>query len=454
MLLDRLDELDLRVHDLRGDRARLVADLVERIDKCRDQLVSRRAVPALGRGVGALGGLALGAPTARGARWRSRGCYETHDRWLDEEGLEDFGLSIVRALELLRAPPRPAGGRPRGRPPRAGRRVPGHQPRPGRAALPAGRGRGEPRGGGRRRPGHLPLPRSVGRRTSPTSAAGSRTRPELRLEVNHRSTQPILDAAAAVVLPIPDRAPKTHRRAAGGGRAGPPLLAGARSRRAGPRGGARDPAAGRGGGPARGAGGADARGAPGGAARHRGARARRGPPSGARRIRALRAARGARGGRLAARRGRSVRRPGAPAARLRPAPRPALDGGGRRGVGRRGPRGPGDGGARRGRPAGRRRRARRRAGRGRPRRRRAAAGRRADARSSTSPACAGRRSRPGAARARRGSPGWRRWSGWRARSPRPSRPSTPAAWPRGSPASPRSASGASPSRRPSAPGSR
>src|SRR4051812_35908265 len=38
MLLERLDELDLREHDLRGDRGRLVADLVDRIDKCRDQL--------------------------------------------------------------------------------------------------------------------------------------------------------------------------------------------------------------------------------------------------------------------------------------------------------------------------------------------------------------------------------------------------------------------------------
>ena len=31
--------------------------------------------------------------------------YEAHDRWLAEAGLEDFGLSIVRALDLLRAHP-------------------------------------------------------------------------------------------------------------------------------------------------------------------------------------------------------------------------------------------------------------------------------------------------------------------------------------------------------------
>ena len=43
---------------------------------------------------------------------------------------------------------------------------------------------------------------------------------ELRLEVNHRSTQPILDAAAAVVAPIPDRAAK--RIVARRGAAGPP----------------------------------------------------------------------------------------------------------------------------------------------------------------------------------------------------------------------------------------
>jgi len=32
MLLDRLGELDLRLHDLRGDRARVVEDLIKRID--------------------------------------------------------------------------------------------------------------------------------------------------------------------------------------------------------------------------------------------------------------------------------------------------------------------------------------------------------------------------------------------------------------------------------------
>ena len=349
------DELDLRVHDLRGDRARLVADLVERIDKCRDQLVSRRAVPALGRGVGALGGLALGRPPRA-------------PRGGDRAGARD---------------PRPVagGGGARGLRPL-------DRPRPGAAAGATPTGCEAARAAARHvlvdefqdtnhaqaellylLAGDAASLVVVGdddqgiyrfRGASSKNIADFRRRfpdaAELRLEVNHRSTQAILDAAAAVVAADPRPRAQDHRRAAGGRRAGPALLAGARPRRAGPRGGAGDPAAGRGGGSARGAGGADARGAPGGAAGHRGARARRDPPSGARRIRALRAARGARGGGLAARRGRSVRRPGAPAARLRPAPRPALDGGGRRGVGRRGPRRPGGRGARRRRPAGRSRR--------------------------------------------------------------------------------------------------
>ena len=43
MLLDRLGELDLRVHDLRGDRVGVVDQFLRRIDACRDQLVTAEA---------------------------------------------------------------------------------------------------------------------------------------------------------------------------------------------------------------------------------------------------------------------------------------------------------------------------------------------------------------------------------------------------------------------------
>ena len=104
MLLDRLDELDLRIHDLRGDVARLVEDLVKRIDACRDQLVPAEAYRGWAEAAVANAASGGAAHKARRELEFAR-VYEAHDRWLAEAGLEDFGLSIVRALELLRAHP-------------------------------------------------------------------------------------------------------------------------------------------------------------------------------------------------------------------------------------------------------------------------------------------------------------------------------------------------------------
>ncbi len=58
---------------------------------------------------------------------------------------------------------------------------------------------------------------------------------DLRLEVNHRSTQSILDAASAVVEPIADRAPKTTVALPGGHRSRAAAVARAGPRRAGAR---------------------------------------------------------------------------------------------------------------------------------------------------------------------------------------------------------------------------
>ena len=104
MLLERLDELDLREHDLRGDRGRLVADLVDRIDKCRDQLVSADQYRAWADERLAGAGSGGAAHRARREVEIAR-VFQAHERWLAEDGREDFGLSIVRALDLLRAHP-------------------------------------------------------------------------------------------------------------------------------------------------------------------------------------------------------------------------------------------------------------------------------------------------------------------------------------------------------------
>ena len=57
----------------------------------------------------------------------------------------------------------------------------------------------EHHGGGGRRPGHLPLARRRGGATSSPSASSTRTRAQVVLTENHRSTQVILDAAARLI---------------------------------------------------------------------------------------------------------------------------------------------------------------------------------------------------------------------------------------------------------------
>jgi DNA helicase-2/ATP-dependent DNA helicase PcrA len=206
MLLDRLDELDLREHDLRGDRGRLVSDLVERIDKCRDQLVSAADYRAWADE--RLAGAGSGAAAHRARREvEIARVFEAHERWLAEDGREDFGLSIVRALELLRAHP------DRLEAARAGARhvlVDEFQDTNHAQAellyLVAGAAEslmvvGDDDQGIYRFRGASAKNVADFRRRFPEAA-------ELRLEVNHRSSQAILDAAAAVVAPIPDRAPK------------------------------------------------------------------------------------------------------------------------------------------------------------------------------------------------------------------------------------------------------
>lgn len=104
MLLDRLAELDLRHHDLRGDTPALVARLVRRIDACRDQLVTADQFLEWSAAAVREARRPAGERHARLDQEFAR-VFEAHDRWLDEAGLEDFGLSIVRAIDLLRAHP-------------------------------------------------------------------------------------------------------------------------------------------------------------------------------------------------------------------------------------------------------------------------------------------------------------------------------------------------------------
>ncbi len=207
MLLDRLGELDLRLHDLRGDRARLVEDLISRIDACRDQLVTAEAYRGWAEAAVAGAGSGGAAHKARRQLEFAR-VYEAHDRWLAEDGREDFGLSIMRVLDLLRVhPDRREAVQEAARHVLVDEFQDTNHAQAELLYLVAGGATslmvvGDDDQGIYRFRGASSKNIADFRRRFPDAA-------DLRLELNHRSTQAILDAASAVVEPIADRAPKT-----------------------------------------------------------------------------------------------------------------------------------------------------------------------------------------------------------------------------------------------------
>ena len=102
LLLERIDELTLRHHEIRGNPAPLLGQLrlAHRPPQGRDDLGRRAA--------------RLGRAAARGQRRRARPrrrerefarLYADHDRLLAERGALDFGDLIVRAFRLLHERP-------------------------------------------------------------------------------------------------------------------------------------------------------------------------------------------------------------------------------------------------------------------------------------------------------------------------------------------------------------
>ena len=206
MLLERLGELDLTRHDLRRGPPVVVDEILRRINRSKDELVSPADFRAWAEEA------VRTAHNANAAAWRRRDlefalAYEAHDRWLAEAGLEDFGESIVRALTLLRLhPDRLAAAREGARHILVDEFQDTNHAQSELLHLLAAGGEslvvvGDDDQGIYRFRG-----------ASAKNLADFRERypgaPEVRLELNHRSTQRILDAAAAVVAPIPDRAQK------------------------------------------------------------------------------------------------------------------------------------------------------------------------------------------------------------------------------------------------------
>ena len=102
LLLERIDDLPLSHHEIRGNPAPLVASLVARIERLKESLVGagdlrRRAESALTR--------SAGDPAARAAAERElelAAVYERHDELLAERGALDAGDLVLRVERLLR----------------------------------------------------------------------------------------------------------------------------------------------------------------------------------------------------------------------------------------------------------------------------------------------------------------------------------------------------------------
>ncbi len=100
LLLERIGELTLRRHEIRGNPAPLLASFVSRIDRLKDELITaddyRRYAEDLDS---AANGDAERAHAARELEFAR--VYADHDRMLGERGALDFGDLLLHAIRLL-----------------------------------------------------------------------------------------------------------------------------------------------------------------------------------------------------------------------------------------------------------------------------------------------------------------------------------------------------------------
>src|SRR5215204_3541861 len=100
LLLERIDDLSLRAHEIRGNPAPLLASFVSRIDRLKSEMVSAADYQAYAERLGGEAG--SDATRAHAAREREFArLYADHDRLLAERGALDFGDLVLRAFQLL-----------------------------------------------------------------------------------------------------------------------------------------------------------------------------------------------------------------------------------------------------------------------------------------------------------------------------------------------------------------
>ena len=102
MLLERIDELTLRSHDLRGSPSALLRSVVARIDRLKEEAVTAADYDAWARAIPEDDD----ASRTRAAREREfAGLYLDHERMVAAAGALDHGDLLLRALALLRERP-------------------------------------------------------------------------------------------------------------------------------------------------------------------------------------------------------------------------------------------------------------------------------------------------------------------------------------------------------------
>ncbi len=104
LLLERLDDLSLRAHEIRGNPAPLLASFVSRIDRLKDETISPADYEAYAERLAAEAtGDATRARAARELEFAR--LYADHDRLLAERGALDFGDLVLRGFQLLHERP-------------------------------------------------------------------------------------------------------------------------------------------------------------------------------------------------------------------------------------------------------------------------------------------------------------------------------------------------------------
>ncbi|HEU0023786.1 MAG TPA: UvrD-helicase domain-containing protein, partial [Thermoleophilaceae bacterium] len=92
LLLERIGDLSIRQHEIRGNPAPLLASFVARIDRLKDELVTAEEYRAYAEGLMGEAEHAGDAARATAAReLEFAGLYADHDRLLAERGALDFG---------------------------------------------------------------------------------------------------------------------------------------------------------------------------------------------------------------------------------------------------------------------------------------------------------------------------------------------------------------------------